>query len=174
MRKTLALWIALHMTAALVPLVKTGAARKNFPATFTEWPATFEGRNLTRLPLTELEKRFHKNFPGHIARFTDGEREIVMRWLKKGTRRLHPITDCLKGSGYDVTPLPLLVDTSGRQWSCCLAMRGEDSLRFCEIIFDEAGGSWSDASSWYWATLLRDTEGPFWVITVASERDEHE
>jgi hypothetical protein len=172
MRKMLAVWIALHLAASLAPLAKTGGAPKNTRAAFTAWPATFEGRKLTRLPLTELERRYHKNFPGHIARFTDGDREIVMRWLKKGTRRLHPISDCLRGSGYDVKPLPIRIDTGGRQWSCVSAKREGTSMRACEIIFDEAGSSWSDVSSWYWASVLRETEGPFWAVTAASETEE--
>jgi hypothetical protein len=172
MRKMIALWVALHLAAALAPLAKTRAAPESPPAAFTAWPATFEGRKLTRLPLTELEKRYHKSFPGHIARFTDGEREIVIRWLKKGTRRLHPISDCLKGSGYNVKPLPIRIDAGGRQWSCVSAKREGDSLRFCEIIFDEAGGSWSDVSSWYWASILREAQGPFWAVTVASDTED--
>lgn len=172
MSRVLAVWIALHLAAALVPLKNRGAVPKNAPATFTAWPVTFEGRELKRLPLTEREKRYHKKFPGHIARFTDGEREIVIRWLKKETRRLHPISDCLKGSGYDVTPLPLLIDADGRQWSCVSAKRQGTSMQACEIIFDEDGSSWSDVSSWYWASVLRTTEGPFWAITVASDTKE--
>ena len=50
-----------------------GAAVVAFPG----WPSTFEGRTLTPLPLNEMETKFATGFPGRIARFSDGEREII-------------------------------------------------------------------------------------------------
>jgi hypothetical protein len=126
-----------------------------------------EGHNLIRLELTAQERLFGRDFPGHIARFTDGSREIIIRWVQRPTRRLHPAADCLKGVGYEVTPRPIRRDHEGRQWGCFDATRQHKRLRVCERIGDGQQRSWSDVSSWYWAAMLQRTEGPWWAMTVA-------
>ena len=67
---------------------------------FPGWPATFEGMPLRLLPKTEREGRFEQDFPGRIARFTDGRREIIVRWITQESRTLHPAADCFRGLGY--------------------------------------------------------------------------
>ncbi|HEY9286186.1 MAG TPA: hypothetical protein VIP46_22230 [Pyrinomonadaceae bacterium] len=137
---------------------------------FPGWPTHFEGRALTRLPLTEREERFGGDFPGRVARFTDGRRELVVRFVTGATRKLHPASDCFAGIGYRVRPLPLRVDGAGARWGAFTAERGGDRLRVYERIYAEAGGSWEDASAWYWAALGGASAGPWWAVTVA----EHE
>src|SRR5262245_22722320 len=66
------------------------------------WPSHFEGRMLTPVPLSVQERGFLAGFPGEVERFTDGERDIVMRWVTQPTRRLHPATDCYRGLGFAV------------------------------------------------------------------------
>jgi hypothetical protein len=161
------IWIALHVIAALVPLVGMRAASPGAPVQFNAWPSEFNGRPLMRLELTEDEKGFVRGFPGHIARFTDGSQEIIIRWVRKETRKLHPAADCLKGSGYSVKPLPVRTDPEGNFWGCVEADKNGKTLDVCERVFDEAGNSWSDISSWYWAAVLGRTDGPWWAITVA-------
>src|SRR3954466_11032832 len=106
--------------AALMPFVSarfqtpgTGAALSPFPG----WPSTFEGRTLTLLPLSEMEKKFATGFPGRIARFSDGEREIIIRWATEATRMMHPSSDCFQGLGYSVKPLAAHRDESGSLWA---------------------------------------------------------
>ncbi|MGH9943304.1 MAG: hypothetical protein ACRD9R_13225 [Pyrinomonadaceae bacterium] len=161
--------------AALVPFVAgqfvpggvdEAAAREGMAAS-PGWPARMEGRDLTELPLTERERRFSEDFPGRVARFTDGRREIVIRWVTTPTRRLHPAADCFAGIGYGVEPLPLFVAEGGARWGCFRATRGAERLRVCERIHDEAGRNWPDASAWYWAALGGTTTGPWWAVTVA-------
>ena len=55
-------------------------------------------------------KAFSKNFAGKIARFTDGEREILIRHLNRPTRSLHPSADCLRGAGYQIENHIMMTD----------------------------------------------------------------
>jgi len=80
MRRSYVYYIVACAIAALLPFVSarfetpaTGAAVVGFPG----WPNTFEGKTLTPLPLNEMEKRFATEFPGRIARFSDGAGKVV-------------------------------------------------------------------------------------------------
>jgi hypothetical protein len=138
---------------------------------FPGWPGHFEGRALTRLPLSEREERFGGDFPGQVARFTDGRREVIIRFVTEATRKLHPASDCFAGIGYRIRPLPLKVDETRIRWGSFIAERGDEQLRVHERIYANAGGgSWEDASAWYWAAVSGDSLGPWWAVTVA-ERD---
>jgi hypothetical protein len=86
-----------------------------------EWPTHFRDRPLTPLALGELEQRFAHRFPGSIARFTDGERMLVVRHVTRPTRQLHPAEDCFKALAYTV-------DARNR-WSMMRAKRGAASSR---------------------------------------------
>jgi exosortase/archaeosortase family protein len=71
------------------------------------FPATFEGFEIKKLPLSERESYFLEDFPGHIGRFSDGKREIIIRYVWEATRKLHPASDCFRATGYSTKPLPL-------------------------------------------------------------------
>jgi hypothetical protein len=155
--------------AALVPLVPGTRLATTAPDSFPGWPSTFEGKLLKRLSLSETEERFQQNFPGKIARFSDGEREIIFRWVSEGTRRLHPASDCFKANGFALVPQPIFLEGDAR-WSGFTATRNGRTLLVRERIVDGARGQWSDVSSWYWAVQLGQTTGPWWALTVASHR----
>ena len=106
---------------------------------FSGWPDQFEGKTLTPLPLTELEQRFTTDFPGKIGRFTDGKREIIIRWVTEATRKLHPASDCFQGIGYSVKPLALHRDNDGSLWASFAATKGDERLRVYERIHSEVG-----------------------------------
>jgi hypothetical protein len=125
---------------------------------------------LRPLALTEREQRFGEEFPGLTARFTDGEREYVIRWVMGETRKLHPAADCLASVGYSVHPLPIRLDPTGNRWGSFEAVRGGERMLVQERIYDGAGNSWTDVSSWYWSALLGDSAGPYWAITVAENQ----
>ncbi|MGE5605927.1 MAG: hypothetical protein ACM3YE_09570, partial [Bacteroidota bacterium] len=77
------------LVAALIPfldLSNTLSSIEEFPG----WPRHFEGKPLNQLPLTNREREFAKDFPGCIGRFTDGNRELIIRWVTRDTRKLHP------------------------------------------------------------------------------------
>jgi len=135
--------------------------------TFQQWPSEFQGAKLRQLPLTAKERGFSQNFPGKIGRFTDGSREMIIRYIEQPSRKLHPSADCLRGSGYSVEPTPIRRDQNGQFWGCVLAQRDAATYRVCERIYDQSGNSWYDVSSWYWLVVLQNKQGPWWAVTVA-------
>ena len=170
MRRGSVFYIVACAVAALMPFLsaQSGSSGNTGAVAFPGWPAEFEGKALTELPLTELEQRFNADFPGKIGRFTDGKREIVIRWVTEATRKLHPAADCFQGLGYSVKPLPLQRDGKGSLWSSFAASKGSDRLRVYERINSDAGETWTDVSAWYWAAL-RHGQGGWWAITIAEK-----
>ncbi|HKX28920.1 MAG TPA: hypothetical protein VJ302_14580 [Blastocatellia bacterium] len=135
---------------------------------FPGWPTVFEGRELKPVPLSEREERLTRDFPGKIARFSDGSREIIIRWVTGETRALHPASDCFRGLGYAIKPLPVKIDPAGHQWGSFSATRRGETLRVSERIYSASDpGSWIDVSSWYWNATLGRTKAPWWTVTVA-------
>ncbi|MES2351172.1 MAG: hypothetical protein V4641_26665 [Pseudomonadota bacterium] len=151
--------------AGLAPFF-TAAPKAPGSDSFPGWPASFEGAALKQLPLSPIEERFQKNFPGRVGRFTDGRREVILRWVAEGSRKLHPASDCFKANGYALVPQPIAIKGS-EQWSGFSAARGTQKLAVRERIYDGAGAQWSDVSAWYWAVQLGQTSGPWWAVTVA-------
>jgi hypothetical protein len=138
-------------------------------AVFPGWPTHFAQRRLTQLPLSTLELRMQRDFPGRIGRFTDGQREIILRWVTQGTRRLHPSADCFKGNGYQIQP-EAIAQIDGERWARYRATRGKEVLLVSERIVEAdalAAQQWTDFSSWYWASQLGQSHGPWWAVTVA-------
>src|SRR5262249_45143223 len=165
MRSSL-LFIICCLLAAVAPFAASRLEATDERSDFPGWPAQFEGRGLTQLPLSSREGRFAADFPGRIARFSDGRREIVIRWVERETRALHPASDCFKGSGYSIKPLPVRVDPAGHHWGCFEARRGDESLRVYERIYDAKDKeSWSDVSSWYWQAITGKNGGGWWAVT---------
>jgi hypothetical protein len=129
---------------------------------------TFEGRPLTRLSLSAVERRFAARFPGQIGRFTDGTRTIILRAVRVPTRMLHPAADCFRGLGYSVEAPRVWKDAAGITWSCFTAVRHGKTRLVCERMYDRQGQAWTDVSSWYWSAVLGRTERPWYAITVVS------
>jgi exosortase/archaeosortase family protein len=157
--------LAVGALAAAIPLWSPppAASHEGFPG----WPVTFEGRTLTALPLTPQETRFEKSFPGRIGRFTDGERTIVLRWVRRPSRQMHPAETCFRALGFAIAPAPLVRAADGRLWSAFRASRGLESLQVRAQIRDEAGATWPDVSTWFWAAASGRSAGPWWAVTVA-------
>jgi hypothetical protein len=152
--------------AALAPLVeRSNGATAGAP--FPGWPAEYQGRALVELPITPREAAFVQDFPGRVGRFTDGRREIIIRWLGAPTRKLHAAADCFRGSGYAITPIAARKNSDGTTMGCFRATLRGASMTVCEVIRDERGGSWSDVSAWYWDGMLRSSAPPWWSFVVA-------
>lgn len=167
MRTSLTVLLLACAMAAAVPLldVRTdSAATDNFPG----WPTHHAGKPLRQLPLGPIEQRFAADFPGRIGRFSDGEQEIVIRWMSRETRKLHPASDCFRGSGYSIAPQPLAIDSTGVRWGSFVASRGERRLQVNERIYDGLGNQWTDVSAWYWSAATGTSRGPWWAVTTAS------
>ncbi len=157
---------ALPLAAHLGPLRAGEAETPPERVATVEWPTHFRDRPLTQLPLGTLEERFAQRFPGTIARFTDGERIVVLRQVTRPTRQLHPAQDCFRALGYRVERPQPMVDDSGERWQCFMAERDGRVVRVCERIHDSADGHWIDTSAWFWAAQYGG--GPWWAITVVS------
>lgn len=168
----LAVFIIACALAAIAPFLigahsNHNVAYKNFPA----FPTEFEDVALKQLPLTAREEMFHQDFPGKVARFTDGRREIIVRFVSQATRKLHPATDCFVAIGYKTKPLPMKIDRNGKRWSCFAAAKNtndkSESLRVCErIAIADESQSWTDVSAWYWSALFAEN-GEWWATTTA-------
>ncbi len=127
-----------------------------------------KGVNCRDLGLSERERFFLEDFPGQIGRFSDGNREIVIRRVTEATRKLHPASDRLEAVGYSTTPLPVKLDEAGKRWACFSAVKSDERLRVCERIEDDQGGAWTDVSSWYWSAWGKG-QSEWWAFTVAEK-----
>jgi hypothetical protein len=156
------------LAAAIVPLVhRSNGAAAAAGKTFPGWPAHYDGRPLAELPLTPREQAFLRDFPGRVGRFSDGRREIIIRFIGAATRKLHPAADCLRGIGYRVTPTVPGKDADGATMACFRASRGEETFNICELIRDQHGASWPHVSAWYWSGMLGQSAPPWWSFVVA-------
>jgi hypothetical protein len=160
---------ALLLACALLPVL--GAPRDHAAATAAdaafEWPIEWEGRPLRPLALSAVEQRFAAQFPGRIARLTDGAQVLVMREVRTPTRMLHPAADCYRGLGYRIEQARLERDDAQRLWRCFVAERDGQRTRVCERIVGADGAAFTDASSWFWAAQLGQSTGPWQAITTA-------
>jgi exosortase/archaeosortase family protein len=138
---------------------------------FGGWPTTFENRNLTPIQLSGVTARFAEGFPGKIAVFSVSDTRVVYRWLPQPTRQLHPASNCYKAGGYEINWLPAYTDNENQKWTQFEATKGSEKLQVRERLYDEKGQSWTDVSSWYWAAMLRQSEGPWWTVTITDRLD---
>ena len=157
------------VVAGLAPLRSPG--RGNPPAALPDWPTSWDGREIWQIPLSASDQRFNENFPGRIAKFTDGRSEFIFRWVTTGTRQLHSSADCFRGAGYTITPQPAFRDRNERQWSSFLASRDHRQLLVRERIADQHGREWSDVSAWFWSVTLGQTKGPWLSVTAVAADD---
>jgi len=167
MRQVTAAFFLAACAAALAPLIGRADDPAGADANFPGWPSHYEGRALTMLALSQREAAFVRDFPGRVGRFSDGRREIIIRWVGTPTRRLHPAADCFRGSGYSVAPMPIGTDANGAAMGCFRARRQSDNLIVCEVIRDGRGESWSDVSAWFWHAIFGATPAPWWSFVVA-------
>lgn len=165
--KHVALLLLSMTAAALTPLFAAREVEHIRDGQLREWPHEFRGHPLIRVPLNADEHRFLADFPGTVARFSDGEHDILMRWVDRPTRRLHPAEDCYRGWGYAVSESKIHGDEDGTQWRCFTARTGARERAVCEQLRDLEGAHFTDVSSWYWAATLGRTAGP-WLVTTIS------
>jgi hypothetical protein len=133
-----------------------------------ELPMQWEGRPLRPLALSEVERRFARNFPGSIARLTDGHDVLVLRTVQRPTRMLHPAVDCYRALGWRIGAQQLQEGGDGLLWRCFEVERDGRRLRVCERIADLHGGAFTDTSAWFWAAVLGQSNGPWQALTVAT------
>lgn len=154
------------MLSGAVSWSKQSATTQTNPK-YIEWPQQWDGKPLQPLALSVVENRFAANFAGHIGRFSDGQRQIVLRYVEQPTRMLHPASDCYKGLGYHIQHEQLEYDDQQRVWRCFYATKQGQIVRVCERIVDKQGKVFTDTSSWYWQAELGHSQGVWWAITTA-------
>jgi hypothetical protein len=160
-------WAAFALSAAAAggaPFVSFETER----APAGPWPTHFEGRAIVPLAAAPEDALLARAFPGRVARFSDGRRQIVLRQIAAPTRRLHPASDCFRASGYRIAPAPMQEGAGRGPSSCFLAERAGRSFRVCERIVGEGGASWPHVTSWYWSALLDPGSGP-WTAELTVE-----
>jgi len=153
------------LAAAVAPFVGGSNDARAANAAFPGWPAQYEGRPLVAMPLTPREDSFVRDFPGRVGRFSDGRREIIIRFVDAPTRLLHSAADCFRGIGYRITPMPVRKNVEAM--SCFRADHAGDAIAVCEMIRDERGSAWPDVSAWYWSAMFGASPGPWWSFVVA-------
>lgn len=141
----------------------------SMPAEDFDWPQELEGKALQEIPMGEQDKVFLRHFPGKVGRFHDGEKEYILRYVNRPSRKLHSASVCLKSNGAKVTYLSLQKDAHGRLWSQFNAHWKGKLYLVSEIIIDSEDKTLSDASSWYWKALFKQTQGPWLSITKIQE-----
>lgn len=163
-----------HVKGAFSTLSSLPSERSSDPSTFTDWPATFDGVPLQRLPLSAREEQFAHAFPGAIARFQCGDAEIILRHVTQATRRLHSSADCLRAMGWQIVHQPVFRDADGRTWGSFLALRSGTRYLVTERITPTSYSSaeeFTDVSAWYWNALWQPESGPWMAATVMRAAD---
>ena len=169
MSRSALLFGLLALASVLAPLLpaQSGGAESG-PS--SRWPARFDGRPIAPISPAPEDRLLARSFPGTIARFSDGRRQIVLRRVVAATRRLHPARDCFRASGYKVKAAPMRMVPDRGASACFTAVRNGRSFLVCEQIRAADGRSWPDISSWYWSALLGTSDGP-WLASLTVEPD---
>lgn len=144
-----------------------GSVKSSETDVFPGWPTEFQGRQITQVPMLPREQKFYENFNGQIARFTDGHKQIVIRWVGEGNTEFHLTSRCFRAIGYDLKPQPAYKDEFGDLWGVFCATRRDEVLNVRERIVDAQNNCWTDESAWRWDTYWNHTTGPWWAYTVA-------
>lgn len=169
------LYLITCLVSALVPFLGHTPAARPAPAAesapFPGWPACFDGRPLRPLPVAAREAVMLERFPGQVGCFTDGERQLVLRWVSAATHDLHPASTCFRGRGFSITPQHARLDADGQLWGRFLAERDDAAWLVSERIFATDGRTWPDVSAWYWSVLLAGETGPWWSIVIVEQAD---
>lgn len=155
--------------SAMTPLFAKQTASTSFAA-FPGWPTELSGRELRPVPLQDYEKRYAAGFPGQMARFSDGSRQIMLQWLPTHSRSVHSAAECLRNAGFEVVHGPILIDEESMRWSSATAMRNGVAIRLKERIEDASGQHWQDVSAWYWDAILGRAHGPYWIHIVTEKQ----
>lgn len=132
-----------------------------------DWPAEFEGQVLHPLPLSGMEEAFAASFPGAIAHFRCGDRQVIFRKVTRATRRLHSSATCLKAAGYKVQSVTADIHR-GQAWASYGASRGGTTLQVREQVrsASDPRRTWTEVSHWFWHATFHPDDGPWIAVTV--------
>ena len=165
--RSIYLFIAICLVAAIIPFYNPDSIALPELSTEPDWPVEYLSPDHKKTALSGKEKQFYKNFPGKMIKLSSGNTEYVIKWVTRPTRKLHPASDCYKGSGYSITPGPVKRDKNGNHWSSFTATKIKSNVLVKERIYNNSGQSWPDVSGWFWSALFNKNSGPWWVVTVS-------
>ncbi len=168
-------WGMLFLTclvAGILPLISIRPeANPVKTVVFPGWPEYFEGRKLKPIRQSEEAVRFQSGFPGAVAVFDAEGQRVILRWVTRETRQVHPSSDCYRALGYDIKWLPAFIGKAQERWNCFAATRERDRLFVRECVFDcHFASVCSDVSAWYWSAVTHKTNPPWWVVTIVERR----
>ena len=170
-RVSFALLLFLSLVAGLQPFVRSHS-KSLTPSNAQTGPtlpplasALVSSGNLQQVALEPRDAIFAKDFPGRIQRYRGATSELLVRSVFTATRSLHPSSDCFRGLGYSIVPLPSEKDAEGHLWGCFEARSSARSLHVCEHVVSAKNGHWSDIPSWFWSATFRPESGPWNALT---------
>lgn len=162
-------WLLVCLGVALVPILAGTFVPSSSPEAsgrFAGWVDEWDGAALKRIPFTWRERAFLSGFPGQVEHFSDGRRELIMRYTERATRKLLPSADCFREVGFEITQLKSFEDDKGRSWNRFEAKKFDETLNVLERVTDRRGTEWPRVSSWYWAATFGWSSGPWYAITI--------
>lgn len=159
----LAVYLLACVAAAAAPLVADARPRTHV---FPGWPSHLDRRPLTRLADTPEEMRFYAEQPTRHARFSDGQRIILMRWADARIEGFHLAGPCFRAFGYELQELASHSSERADAESCFRATRGGVAQRICEHIRDGQGRTFANMEAWHLAQLLGSTEPPYLGVSI--------
>jgi hypothetical protein len=162
MRK-LAAYLVACVAAASAPLV---ADARPTGHSFAGWPSQLDGRPLTRLADTPEELRFYAAQPTRHARFSDGQRVVLMSWADASIEGFHLAGPCFAAFGFQLQQLAPRSSDGAPAESCFRATRGGVAQRVCEHIRDGEGRTFASMEAWHLAQLLGSTEPPYLGVSI--------
>jgi hypothetical protein len=160
-------WLVVCMAVIMVPILAgTLVPAQDGSGQFPGWDDEWDGVSLKRLDFTWRERSFVEGFPGQAAYFSDGRRQLIMRYTERVTRKMLSAEDCFREAGFEVSSLDDSKDASGRTWSRFEAKKFGESFLISERVTDRRGREWTQVSSWYWSATLGWSGGPWWAVTI--------
>ena len=163
-------WLVACLALLMVPILAgTFVPSSEASGRFTGWVDQWDGAALKRIDFTWRERSFVEGFPGQVAHFSDGRRELIMRYTERATRKMLSASNCFSQAGFRITPLDGFTDAKGRTWSLFEAEKFGETLRVSERVTDRRGREWPSVGSWYWAATFGWSNGPWWTVTVVDK-----
>jgi len=127
---------------------------------FPGWMDRWNGRLLTRVPLSDREKPLVEGFQGPSALFDDGKQRVLLRYTERPTRQLLDAEAVFRREDYRVSRLDSGAFRAEKTWLKCVVR---------QRIFDRAGEEWTSVSAWYWAALFGASQGPWWAVVTIED-----
>lgn len=152
-RPTKGLLIAV-IIAALVPFWTGKPSSQPTPA--VTFPTHLEDEALSQRAISDRDQPFLAGFPGELRSYTTPKHDVLIRYVRKPTRKLHSSTDCYRGLGFVVTPIGI------EKWARYRMEKEGEVLILEERIRDKDGNYFYDIGQWFWSAKLGSSTGPWW------------